>query len=167
MATELIRQVWCDRCLTDDDKKVSATVSERVAIGQQIVETDLCDRCAEDLLTPARELLRLGRAPSPHDNAQPSPRSRQQQAQSPASSHHGEDYDCPRCSADFKTRQTFRKHLLQEHGMGFGEYLRSIGREPYPCTIKGCDFVGVDSAGLNLHKVRMHATVLAASNGRR
>src|SRR4051812_33375528 len=125
MATELIRRVLCDRCLIDDDKKVDGTVSERVSLGQQIVEIDLCERCAEDLLAPARELIRLGRAPSAREVAQLPPRSMQQRADNGTSAT-GQDYDCPRCDLDFKTRQTFRKHLKQEHGMDFGDYLKSI-----------------------------------------
>lgn len=153
MATELITKVWCDSCLADD-KRVEAPIHARLALDGDIREIDFCEEHAAQLLAPVRTLIQLGIAPHPQEA--PTPRGRQ-----PSVSSQGETYSCPACPRVFKTRQTFRGHLKKEHGMGFDQYLKSVGREAYPCD--ECDFVGVDSAGLALHKSRVHTS----ANGRR
>jgi uncharacterized C2H2 Zn-finger protein len=47
MATEMIRRVWCDRCLVETDKRVEAQRSETITLGDVIKLTSRAGKCPE------------------------------------------------------------------------------------------------------------------------
>jgi uncharacterized C2H2 Zn-finger protein len=135
MATEMIRRVWCDRCLVETDKRVEAQRSETITLGDVKRSLDLCDPCAVILLDPLVDLLK--RAGNPI---------------APTVKLTSRAGKCPECGQSFTARKSLIGHLRSQHGMTLGEAGRVTGGT-IPCP--QCDYLALDKVGLARH-VRFH-----------
>lgn len=141
MAREVVTQLWCDKCLVEDDKRVTAT-SEGVvlALGTTRKQLDLCEACATALLTPVE--VALTRYGNPVEVSSMLAATRPQ-----------EGIECPRCGKTLTTRSSTRTHLMNVHGVSRIDSARMLGAT---VACSQCDFLAVDTVGLSTHERSMH-----------
>lgn len=157
MATEIVTQTWCDRCLMDDDKRTPATRSAIVALDGRARAVDLCEECTS-LLEPVSAIVeRYGVVPN---TATPSPLQPSRMAGQPPSSR---VLICPVCHQERVGRSALLSHLSNVHKLGMVEASRRMGgTEECP----ECGFMAIDKNGLSVH-LSTHDTTAKRRNRRK
>lgn len=95
---------WCDPHMADDEQVPGK--SFQIALdGQKPVEVDLCEQHEKEFLTPL--LLLLGEVGQP--------------VVEPTAKVKVKRFTCPECQKGLSSRDSFGKHLRNQHGKGLGE----------------------------------------------
>lgn len=107
MAKEILRRIWCDKCLPDtqtEAEEISITIDGDARM------VDLCKQHRVELVEPLHDLI--------VEHGQPIARKTKKTAHAPAPAVRGVSgsFVCPTCSKEFDTAQGAGAHRSRAHG---------------------------------------------------
>jgi len=122
VASELVRNVWCDVHGDDERRPVSEAGTEiRLVIGKLVGVLDLCEECIDTHVTPLAELVAAhGRRPSNPAPATPGPKP-----------DGASRFTCSECGKVYSYKNSLASHMQRAHGRLLGASKR--GGPPVTC----------------------------------
>lgn len=112
MAREVTISVWCDNCMTREERRPGSGHS--VQLDSAHGEIDLCDQCWEQLAGSLQRLVQTAAQPAGTKEKKETVRDRT-------------PVNCPTCQKELSSRNAVVGHMLRKHNQVLAEWEAGIG----------------------------------------